>query len=151
MFNEEPDRQCFESAENIFFIRKKLIYYFGERGRDVIMKQAPGPKEIIWANLKNQSGKKWRLFVGWGLTAVFLFLTFVAFFFINMFKASLIVSSSFDVVAGKTSAATQTHATLARVVAWGTFICIILFNKFVMGTVLHHLTDMENHDDRADY
>ena len=93
VFNEEPDRQCFEKPENIFFIRKKLIYYFGERGRDVMMKQAPGPKEIIWTNLKNQSGKKWRLFVGWGLTILFLFLTFVAFFFINMFKANLIVSS----------------------------------------------------------
>ena len=101
--------------------------------------------------MKHQTNKKFRIFVGWGLSVLFLTLTLIVFYFINMFKANLIVSAEFDVVSNATTAATQTKAIMARVVAWATFICIILYNKFVMGTVLHHLTDLEHHDDKSDY
>ena len=132
-------------------MQRKLKYYFGEGAKDITFQQAPGPKEIIWTNLKHQTNKKFRIFVGWGLSILFLTLTLIVFYFINMFKANLIVSAEFDVVSNATTAATQTKAIMARVVAWATFIGIILYNKFVMGTVLHHLTDLEHHDDKSDY
>ena len=69
------------------------MYYFGDKGKDIQFKQAPGSKEIIWNNLKHQSSKKWRLFIGWGLSMGFLLLTLIAFYFINMAKANFIVSA----------------------------------------------------------
>ena len=57
-----------------------------------------------------------------------------------MFKANLIAGAEFD--AAGINATNKNRATLATVVAWSTFIGIILYNKFVMGTVLHHFTDL---------
>ena len=35
------------------------------------------------------------------------------------------------------------------IIAWCTLIGIVLFNKFVMGPVLHYFTHLEHHDDKA--
>ena len=83
-----------------------------------------------------------RILLGWGLSLGFLALTLVVFYFINMFKANLIVGTEFDLVKNPNSAVGQTNTTLVRIIAWSTFIGIILYNKFVMGKVLHHFTDL---------
>lgn len=80
--------------------------------------------------------------MGWGLSLGFLFLTLIAFYFINMFKAELIVTSEFDLAKNSTSASGKANGTIATIVAWLTFIGIIVYNKLVMGKVLHHFTDM---------
>ena len=83
-----------------------------------------------------------RILLGWGLSLGFLALTLVVFYFINMFKANLIVGTEFDLAKNPNSAVGQANTTLVRIIAWSTFIGIILYNKFVMGKVLHHFTDL---------
>ena len=89
--------------------------------------------------------------MGWGLSLAFLAVTFLVFYFISMFKASLVATAEFDLAKNKTAPAGTTNSTLASIVAWSTFVGIILYNKFVMGKVLHHFTDLEHHDYKSDY
>ena len=55
-----------------------------------MVEQAPGPKEIIWEHLRHFSSKPYRIAVGWGLSALFLFLILILFYFVSLWKANLL-------------------------------------------------------------
>lgn len=38
---------------------------------------------------------------------------------------------------------------IAAIIAWATLIGVVIFNKFIMGPVLHYFTHLEHHDDKA--
>lgn len=76
----------------MYFIKKKLEYYF-EGAEGITVEQAPGPKEIVWSNLKYKKQRNFKIFLSWALSILFLALTLVVFYFINMFKANLILSA----------------------------------------------------------
>ena len=107
-----------------------------------MIEQPPEPREIVWKNLKKLTAKPLRILFGWSLSIGFLTLTLVAFYFINTFKANLIATTEFNLNKNAFSKTALVTATWASIVAWGTFIGIILFNKFVMGKVLHYFTDL---------
>lgn len=130
-FNLEEDRSIFMQDHNLTVFRQRLCNYMSkEEAEEVEIEQAPGPKEIIWHHLKHSSGIQLKVMTGWLLSIAFLFLILVVFYFISQWKAKLL------------GARTEGHSNImgATAVAWITFIGIILFNKFVMGTVLHHFT-----------
>ena len=74
-------------------VKDKLKYYYRDDAEKIIIEQAPGPKEIIWHNLKRTSTKKLRVMVGWAMSLGFLVLALAVFYGINMFKASLIATA----------------------------------------------------------
>ena len=123
--------------------------FFREDANDIVIQQAPGPKEIIWHNLKHITAKPLRIALGWSLSLCFLALTLVVFYLLNMFKANYVAQSQFD-LAKNAIASGRNKQTIAGIIAWSTFVGIILFNKFVMGQVLHYFTHLEHHDQRDD-
>lgn len=122
--------------------KEELKHYIGNKADEVIIEQAPGPKEIIWHHLKHFHGKKLKILRGWALSLIFLFLIFIVFYFISHFKANLLKSEEHEESIDPNSAAAKSKMTSAAVIAWATFIGIIIFNKFVMGTVLHEFTHL---------
>jgi hypothetical protein len=108
-----------------------LLEHFGVEGLGVSVQRAPEPKEIIWKNINYpNSVRAVRLAIGWLLTALLLGAVTVIFYFIIHAKAHAVEEMS------------SGAATLVTIL---TMVAITFFNKFVISSLLHHITDIEMH------
>jgi hypothetical protein len=101
------------------------------------VQRAPEPKEIIWKNINYpKTVRALRLAVGWLLTGLLLGVVTVIFYFI--FHA-------------KSEAVEKMGSGAATLVTILTMVAITLFNKFVISTLLHHITYIEMHHTSREY
>lgn len=114
-----------------------LLEHFGVEGLGVTVQRAPEPKEIIWENINYTNAVRvMRLAVGWLMTALLLGLVTVIFYFIFNAKSHAVNTMS----SGGATAVTILSMVL-----------ITLFNKFVISSLLHHITDFEMHRTGSEY
>jgi hypothetical protein len=68
-----------------------LVKYFGNQGTEVVLEEAPEPKEIIWEFINYPSGKRFgRVILGWGLSVAFIAFVTVIFYFVLKWKSTII-------------------------------------------------------------
>lgn len=100
---------------------------------------APEPKEIKWEHINYPDHKRvGRMIVGWLMTSLFLLTITILFFFLLSEKSTLI-EHSFE---AKSDTAYYYEGTILVYVA---LVFVILFNKFIMGAILHRICDFERH------
>jgi hypothetical protein len=80
--------------------------------------------------------------IGWGLSLLFLAAITVVFYLLQLAKTNLLVSAIEEEEENPGSSTAGTHKTIATIIAWATLLGIVLFNKFVMGNVLHIFTHL---------
>jgi len=83
------------SEKNSEVVNAKLASFFGpEHAQDIEISKCPDPKEIIWHHLQHFSSRKFKIFYGWLLSLVFLFIFFIIFYFLSNLKAQLIIEAA---------------------------------------------------------
>jgi hypothetical protein len=109
---------------------------------EVGMKEAPEPKEINWEHINYPEHKRvGRMIAGWALATLFLGSITTVFFFLLSEKSILIEESFSEEGHGSYSAAVT--------MVYMALVGVIFFNKFVMGSILHRITDFERHPTTA--
>ena len=115
--------------------------------------EAPEPKEINWEHINYPDHHRLgRQIIGWLLTSLFLASITVVFFFVLSEKSKLIEQSFAEsehrlLAASTTTTDTSTDSSdhsqyqAAIFLVYLALICVIFFNKFVMGLVLHKICD----------
>ena len=96
---------------------------------------------MIFDNLEFRSDRSKNMAKGWLFSALFLLVVLAVFYFIQLWKSKLI---HHDEAEG------NKLGILIPILAYGIMLLIILFNKFVMGSVLHYFTHLEHHFNRAE-
>ncbi len=135
---------------------------------NVGMEEAPEPKEINWEHINYPEHRRvGRMFAGWALTTLFLG-SITVFFFFLLSEKSILIEESYQSshstaadshtdshVASSTTdtdtITTDTHGSYSAAVAmvYLALVGVIFFNKFVMGFILHKITNFERHPTTA--
>ena len=69
-------------------IRAKLADMFGpEWVEGIEVSKCSDPKEIMWHHLQHFSSRNFKIFKGWFLSFLFLFVFFVIFYYLSAWKA----------------------------------------------------------------
>lgn len=144
-FKEEHQREDVEEH----FLETSLEQrqrHFGSKAGKVKISRAPEPYEINWENINmERSHQIQRIIISWILFVLMLGCLSVAFFFLLKYKSHEI---ELAVELGREHADPDEKASLenkARVIVFCSLILIILFNKFVLAYVIHHLVEFEKH------
>lgn len=126
---------------------------------NIEFEEAPEPKEINWEHINYPDHHRLgRQVIGWLLTSLFLATITVIFFFVLSEKSKLIEESFAEarrLSESHSSESTSDHSDHSQYQAaiflvYLALICVIFFNKFVMGTVLHKICDFERHPTTAE-
>lgn len=123
--------------------------YFGIFDGSIKIKEAPEPNEIIWEYVNYPMEKRLgRRVIGWLLTIAFLAVVTVAFYFLLLAKTNNLLTALKERDLGLEEAS-ERHFTVAVALVYIALVLIVLFNKLLMGFVLHEFTHLEKHDNSS--
>jgi hypothetical protein len=142
IFQTEPQKECFLEQIDNYQEQGIVGRYFGNPEEPVVFEEAPEPREIIYENLQESPNRVKNVAIGWGLSLLFLAAITVVFYLLQLAKTNLLVSAIEEEEENPGSSTAGTHKTIATIIAWATLLGIVLFNKFVMGNVLHIFTHL---------
>ena len=128
------------------------IEHFGVWGKNITMKTAPEPKEILWKNMfkSNPRFHLLRLLFGWFWTLVILTIVTIIFFFVLRQKGQY-MKDAYKNYSKNDSIEYSAALTGAIVVVYVMLFLVILFNKIVLVESLHKFVHMEKHTTTAGY
>ncbi len=114
--------------------------------KNVIIKEAPEPNEIIWEHIDEPDDvRRLLIFKGYALTFGFLAIITVVFYFILLAKTRLFISA-IEMEHHATDLSKAKHFKIfATIMVYVAIFGVVLFNKFVMGRVLHSFVHGEKH------
>ena len=123
-FETEDDRRAVEQA---IVTPSHFKNYFTENGTSIKMMKAPEPQEIFWSKISLEESTRYkRKFVAWFLFILMLTVLTIAIYFLFSYTVHEVEVSS-----------EQEAAEIIFLYLFG----IIIFNKFLMAMVIHHLVD----------
>lgn len=117
--------------------------YFGVGSENITIKIAPEPKQIIWKNVNvPQETKVFLYILAWILSIFVLAVVTVAVYFIYEYKASNLIEATTEYHNHPDESKYINRYRRAILIVYGAIMFIILFNKLVMSTLYHKLTDI---------
>lgn len=149
IFETEPQKTYFLEHMDTYQEEGRFERHFGKLQEPIVIEEAPEPREIIYENLQYADVRVSKIMLGWGLSLLFLAVTTVVFYVLQLIKTNNLVAAIEEEEENPDSSTAKTQKVIATIIAWATLLGIVFFNKFVMGNVLHYFTHLEKHDNKA--
>lgn len=137
-------------AEENKLSQREVGRYFGEFEGELEIEEVSEPNEIIWRNFNIcEKEHLLRKVLGFSLSLLFVTCVTVGFYFLLVLKTQNLLDAISQNITVELLHQ-DTRYKLAVFLVYLLLFLIVLFNKFILGFVLHELTHLEHHSNTSD-